>query len=322
MPTTVYHSSDAGAPSLSNVAGSLVTILDACLVTGYGAKPGAGWTIEYTGTNQRSYKQPVGTLGYYLNVSDTNTTFAEVRGYETMTAFNTGSGAFPNAGVVPTYTWAKASAASCPWTVVANERGFYWWTAYTPTDVVNYSSAVLNYFVELDPYGPSDVWCMEISGANNNSAPQAGNTSICGTSTIRDTSATGKYCSRTYGGGGGAVGMNTLIVPSVWGSSNVFGSTGNPTTALTYPNGPDNGLYMMPHIAVEQNALGTLRGTVRGMWAPMHSAPLAHGDTFSGTGTLAGRTFLALRANSQTSGITSTSSSTTGQVFIETSDTW
>ncbi len=41
----VYKSTDAGAPTLDGNKGSLITVLKACLVNGYGAKAGAGWTI-------------------------------------------------------------------------------------------------------------------------------------------------------------------------------------------------------------------------------------------------------------------------------------
>lgn len=40
MTTVVYYSStDAGAPTLNNAAGSMISVLDACLVNGYGSKP-------------------------------------------------------------------------------------------------------------------------------------------------------------------------------------------------------------------------------------------------------------------------------------------
>lgn len=42
---TVYRSTDASAPTLDGQKGSLITVLKACLVNGYGAKTAAGWTI-------------------------------------------------------------------------------------------------------------------------------------------------------------------------------------------------------------------------------------------------------------------------------------
>lgn len=59
MATTVYKSSDASAPQMTSAAGSLLTVLDACLVNGYGAKPAAGWskTVVDAGTHQAYYRQ-------------------------------------------------------------------------------------------------------------------------------------------------------------------------------------------------------------------------------------------------------------------------
>ena len=56
MGVTVYRFDDAGAPTLSAAAGALISVLDACLVNGYGAKPAAGWTKAFSGTNQAAYR--------------------------------------------------------------------------------------------------------------------------------------------------------------------------------------------------------------------------------------------------------------------------
>ena len=45
MPVTLYRSTDDDAPALTK--SNLSLILKACLVTGYGSKPGAGWTMPY-----------------------------------------------------------------------------------------------------------------------------------------------------------------------------------------------------------------------------------------------------------------------------------
>lgn len=42
-PVKHYSHLDAGAPQISNADGAIKTILKSCLVTGYGAKEGAGW---------------------------------------------------------------------------------------------------------------------------------------------------------------------------------------------------------------------------------------------------------------------------------------
>lgn len=46
-PAKLYSHTDANAPQLASVDGAIKTILKACLVTGYGDKAGAGWTMLF-----------------------------------------------------------------------------------------------------------------------------------------------------------------------------------------------------------------------------------------------------------------------------------
>jgi hypothetical protein len=75
----------------------------------------------------------------------------------------------------------------------------------------------------------------------------------------------------------------------------------------TYPYPVDSSLLMCP---VRAGEVSFPRGTLPGIWAPLHTKPLTHLDTFEGSGTLAGKTFLVLNGYD------------TAQMFIETSNTW
>lgn len=87
MPVTIYTSEDAGAPPLlPNAAGALIAVLDACLVNGYGAKAGAGWSKPFNGVNLAVYKQGAGSNGMHCRIDDSNGATARVRGFEDMTA--------------------------------------------------------------------------------------------------------------------------------------------------------------------------------------------------------------------------------------------
>jgi hypothetical protein len=44
MTVRLYSSLDVGAPVLNEASNTLVAVLDACLVNGYGAKASSGWT--------------------------------------------------------------------------------------------------------------------------------------------------------------------------------------------------------------------------------------------------------------------------------------
>lgn len=61
MAVTIYRSTDTGAPvpvSNSNYKSAefYMTLLKACLVTGYGAKPGAGWSVAYEDTTTDKHR--------------------------------------------------------------------------------------------------------------------------------------------------------------------------------------------------------------------------------------------------------------------------
>jgi hypothetical protein len=59
---TIYRYTDTSAPTVNGTAGSLITLLQACLVTGYGSKSGAGWTAQGWNTStQAAWK--MGTVG-------------------------------------------------------------------------------------------------------------------------------------------------------------------------------------------------------------------------------------------------------------------
>lgn len=75
--TTIYRSSDASAPQMTSVAGSLISVLDAVLVNGYGAKGAAGWakTVLNASTNEVAYTQgaATGKAQRLLYIKDDNT---------------------------------------------------------------------------------------------------------------------------------------------------------------------------------------------------------------------------------------------------------
>lgn len=54
VPVKVYKWNDVGAPTLDKSLGCIGAILKACLVTGYGAKEGAGWTLTHEDLNSKT----------------------------------------------------------------------------------------------------------------------------------------------------------------------------------------------------------------------------------------------------------------------------
>lgn len=100
--------------------------------------PQGSWIKVFSGTNLASYKSTDPAAnggGYYLDVDDTNATYAKVRGYEAMTAVGVGTNPFPTVAGAATYVWWKTSvagttaadyfiAADSRYLILVNKAGF------------------------------------------------------------------------------------------------------------------------------------------------------------------------------------------------------
>lgn len=115
---TVFSSSDKGAPTLTNDAGSLKTLLKACLVTGYGDKKALGWQMKYETDDQTSavfISADKTSSGYHFKVDNTDKD-VKLSVYRTMTAFDAGQ----NPMVVGRIYRARASQ----WRLIGHEKAF------------------------------------------------------------------------------------------------------------------------------------------------------------------------------------------------------
>ena len=197
---TIYTSLDYYGPGpLYGATGSLVSILNACLVNGYGIsgsssyRPAAGWSQPLTSLTQSTstpvvacYKQASGS-GFTLFVNDNApSTSKEVwaAGYElplslsgsgSQGAIYTGSngngfgfGQFPTAAQLLTYghvSWRKSSTAdnTTPryWIIAADPSTFYMWIQ-TGDSTNNYDNFGFGDCYALK--GASDLWRCFIYG--------------------------------------------------------------------------------------------------------------------------------------------------------------
>lgn len=130
MAVTKYTSADGSAPTITRATGELIQLLDAVLVDGYGAKPAAGWTKSFSGTNKAVYRQGTGSTQRYLVVDDsTNADYAgpgtTVFGAWDATSISAQSRIF---------TRADANYMHKPdleWVMYANAKAFYLFTKRT-----------------------------------------------------------------------------------------------------------------------------------------------------------------------------------------------
>jgi hypothetical protein len=115
--------------------------------------------------------------------------------------------------------------------------------------------------------------------------------------------------------GGGSAGL-TKVTPALSSASisGTYGSSG----MLQWPNPSDGKGYMNRLLLLES---GTLRAILPGFWVPLHNWVDATGvqrfSGFTGSGNLAGRSFMVIKAAGSTLGASSRYA-----VVFETSDTW
>jgi hypothetical protein len=137
--TTIYRSSDASAPTLTGAAGSLLGVLDACLVNGYGSQSAAGWTKPYSNSgNVGCYQNSSGVgTGSGLSVNDAGPgagSYREARctGFSSLTSVSAGTNQFPTSGqlgigsgAVVCRKSATADSTQRVWTLIADDTVFY-----------------------------------------------------------------------------------------------------------------------------------------------------------------------------------------------------
>lgn len=124
MPVTLYRSTDDDAPALTK--SNLSLILKACLVTGYGSKPGAGWTMphEDAAAGKRVFAPArSGELDSYLRVAD-QSGVSRVAAYRQMSDIDNGEAILE---LATPYKHGQSKQWSGRWVVVASARGVVVW---------------------------------------------------------------------------------------------------------------------------------------------------------------------------------------------------
>jgi len=218
--------------------------------------------------------------------------------------------AAPGVGVTVSYT---QSVAFVPWTIIATDKAFYMYVAWGSATTLT----MVHYFgdFESDKLGDTNncilIGTVATSGAFliNPEFNNVTNTTQFPDSAISIPSSSffdynpmspsrAKDC--------GVDGINALSV----GNSATFG--------LSYPDPATSHLFLSPIFLLDQynvsdgSRYSSIRGTLPGAWSTESSAfvNFAKGDTFTGTGDLAGKSFEFFNLNN------------TSLVALETSSTW
>jgi hypothetical protein len=361
MTVRVYKSTDASAPSLTGQVGSLTALLDAILVNGYGALTAAGWTINQTTTNKRGYKQNLtganNSSGMLLYVDDTasgagGAKEARVCGFETMSAITpTGTGQFPTSaqsllgtGQLIIRKSATADATARAWVAVANGQTLYLFVESGDNTAPLATTTFC--FGDFKSYKTSDQYAVMIIGRQTENSgsssadalhavqfPTSSNVTISAISTTMY----GHYIARNWTGVGGSVkfgkptdysrfcASEQAVLLGAWtaegqtiAGGGLFALGRNASTIQwPGPNGPDSALALAP-VYLGHN--WAIRGYLYGLWHSMHDRPLGHADAITvAGGNLNGKSLLNQAIQAFVNGSANAES---GQVLVETSDTW
>lgn len=280
--------------TITGQAGSLITALDAILVTG------CGWTKAYSAANKAAYYSGAATVPSYLRVDDTGTQEALITGYHAMTDVDTGTFPFPTTalGVSATNAYyivrksAAASATTRDYIAYADAGTIYFFckTGDSATIYLTFAFGEFDSVMAGDAYRNICIGRRATGGTVTNDCLDLG--------VVNNTGATYDTgygaMDRSYTGAGNAIGIRKVFDSGFSGTGYVMG-----IGLLPFPNNPNGDVYVSK-IRICEPTSGVYRGTFRGLWNFCHPvASVNDGDTFSGTGTLAGKTFKFIKSSGQ-----------------------
>jgi hypothetical protein len=303
----VYRHTDASAPVLTGQVGSMSALLKACLVTGYGSKTAAGWGNPFSGAAGQEVFRPGSGVRHYFAHDDAGPgagTFKEARifGWETMTAWATGTGQFPLTGVsasgVVDLKSSTADATARPWVVIADDRTCYAFADFSHTTAQYLAGTIPNYsgvcFGEIySALTVADLFRSIVIGRNIENSTSAINDPLPWiVSAVTGLTQTGHYMPRTI------TGLGVAIAAKKWGDwtrANGAAQTwvGLGVSGMAVPDPATGAIHLAPvHVSDDVG----LRGRMRGLFQLCHAqTPFADGDTIVGSGAYAGRTFLVVK---------------------------
>lgn len=291
-----YASTDSGAPQLSGQLGTLKTLIRALTIgasgvaygAGPSAKPALGWTLVDETSSKLIIHGALGGTGIPVRIDDSGSGAGSHReafvfGVESATAVDTYVDRFPtsvqlSAGLV----WRKSNtldATATPWWAWGDDKTFYL--------MVNYYGGVfaaLYGFGDFKSLKPGDAFNFFVTGgtAVNNATTipfTFGSAAAYAVSTC-------SYVARSYNQTIKSVGIGHLWPFMPTAGENSAGTFQSPV-ASAYPSPVNSGLVCAP-INIYQANLA--RGTLRGVYSPMHTTGITPWTHITGVNGFPGAT--------------------------------
>jgi hypothetical protein len=288
MSTPIYYSyTDSGAPVCKGIRRALPDLFYACLCTGYGSKPGAGWTREYVnGTFDIAAfrNNTVSGTGFYLQVdgnSTTSTNQCKTQGYEIMTSENNGLFPFKDSSGYIVHS-STADSTARPWILIADERAFWFcsWYSITTYPTTSNNTTIGMFFGDIVCRLPSDSFGCAIYNWPSTSVQY----SMFPGGMSSPTAALGGYLGMPRKSSGDS---GNVMVSTIYG--------GGPTS-IAYP-GKDGLAYtdgdpiLVTRPFINDGSAYTFRGFLPGMYYPCHPPVFPQLDTI----VVSGKTYLSIR---------------------------
>ena len=233
-------------------------------------KPGGGWEKAYSsGTNIAAYRSAgITSTRILLKVDDTTSTYATVKGYESMSDINTGTGAYPPS---TSLYWLKSTTAdttSRAWEVVTDGFFFYCFFAHYPTYPNGHS---MFQFGDIVMGRQGDAYGCLLSGSTASSTgttPGASSQAPYCSSYYTVSVANSQMLPRNYGGVSGTA-LDATRMSIGYSGAGYLGV--NQTQQLAYPHAVDGALVACPVLIAESTS--AIRGAAPGMYNPLHDRP-------------------------------------------------
>ncbi len=274
------------------------------------------WQVAYTATSKRAYRANTGNR-FYCMIDDTGPlaqTDARIVGYEQMTAIASGTFLFPTAVQKASGLFIRKSATASTsgrvWQMVCDNRT--WYLFIVTGDI---GGATYNYFGysfgEFYSLLQSDIYNTMIvaRGAENSNVGSAGTEDLCSVAAGTFGATPNHYIPRAYFGTGGGVNCNVHLADAMLNSAGANVGVGQ----LPYPNPTDGKVYICRIRISDVSTSSMLRGWMRGFYNFGHPvSSVTDGDTITGTGDFAGKSFKFIKATGSSS----------GTYTMETSNTW
>ena len=262
----IYYADETmGHPDLTSTAGSLVTLLNEIL-------PLAGFSIAFSGTNKAVYRpDDVEDPRLFLRVDDSFGSNARIRGYETMSDVDTGTGLFPTeAQVSGGFYFYKSNAATArPWRFFSDGRKLYFFN-----DNAGGNSWDTGFeFGSGNSYVANDVYDVSVSSGLSTNATWF-------FSTLNNKNYA--YLARAYNQQGSSIGSARY---SHGKTTSTMGNSGQP-----FPAPADNRLHI--HSIEYWDSVDNARGILPGLWNPIHDADLPNQWEITNIPLLPGRTLV------------------------------